>query len=261
MKIMSWNVAGVRARLPLLSTWLKEHNYDIICLQETKVQDKDFPFDFFESFGYQSSYFGQKSFNGVAILSKITPDEVVPVVFCQDHDMQARFLEATFSYKGGAFRVASVYVPNGNPLGSEKYAYRMSWLEEFYLFARQRLCLEEATIIGGDFNILPSPNDAKTPESWKDDSVFAYEGRQIFYQLCNQGYEDAMRLISKNPDYTFWDFRKNAFSRDDGIRIDHFLLSPQATDLLKNAYVKKEVRGLEKTSDHAPIVLELNINF
>lgn len=261
MKIASWNVAGIRARMPLLTQWIKENSFDIICLQETKIQDIDFPKTIFEDLGYHVSIFGQKSFNGVALLSKKTPDTVKKVVLYDEANPQARFIEATFSYDKGSYKVSSIYLPNGNPIDSPKYLYKLSWLENFFKYAFQQIKDEETIIFAGDFNILPQLEDAKNPEKWKNDALFQPDVRQFFFKLLNLGYVDALRIINIDPCYTFWDFQKSAFQKDDGIRIDHFLLSPLASNFLKFAYTQKDIRGSQKPSDHAPIVLELDINF
>lgn len=261
MKIATWNIAGIRARIETLLSWLKEYDPDIVCLQEIKAEEKNFPFQPIEDLGYHIEIFGQKAFNGVAILSKKTPDEIIKNIPNNENDPQARFLEAVFSSKEGSFRVCCLYAPNGNPIESEKYTYKLEWMKKFITYAQHRISFKEPIFLAGDFNIIAQNIDAKKPEIWKNDALFQPEVREFFFQLTNAGYYDAVRAYSDEPSYTFWDFQKQAFAKDNGIRIDYFLISPEAMDLLKKTETQKSMRAVNKPSDHVPVLLELEMTF
>ena len=257
MKIATWNVAGIRARHDTLVKWLKWCEPDIVCLQETKTIDANFPGSEIESLGYHIDTYGQKGFNGVALLSKNNPDEVIRGLPGDDHDEQARYIEAVYSTKFGVIRVASLYVPNGNPVESDKYPYKLHWYERFYKHALSLLELEEPLIFAGDYNVISSPCDAKHPEEWKGDALYLPKSRKALWKIENLGFYDAIRSTSDEPNYSFWDFKSGAWQKNDGIRIDHFLMSPEAADKIVNSSVQSEVRGWEKPSDHVPVVIEL----
>jgi exodeoxyribonuclease-3 len=260
MRIATWNVNSVRQRLEHLQTWLKETAPDIVCLQEIKCTDEAFPREPIEALGYNVAVHGQKTWNGVALLSKCPFDEVAPGLIGDDADVQARFLEALVSTKTGVLRVVSLYLPNGNPPHTEKYAYKLSWMERLTRFARERLKLEEPMVLAGDYNVIPAPADARRPEVWVNDALFLPQTRERFRALINLGLTDALRAVSDAADlFTFWDYQAGAFQKNDGIRIDHLLLSPQAADHLVGAGVDKHVRGWEKPSDHVPTWVDLKL--
>ena len=258
MKIATWNINGVKARIDNLLTWLKESQPDIACLQEIKSVDDQFPRMEIESLGYHVETHGQKGFNGVAILSKLRFDEVNRRLPGDDSDEQARFMEGVFSTERGALRVVSLYLPNGNPLGSEKFLYKLAWMDRLERWAADRLMLEEPIVLAGDYNVIPQPEDAKNPEAWLNDALFQPESRGAFRRLANLGFTDAVRASTDDVLYTFWDYQAGAWQKNNGIRIDHLMLSPEAADRLAAASVEKHVRAWEKPSDHVPVVVELN---
>jgi len=261
MRIATWNVNSVRQRLDHLVAWLKERQPDIVCLQEIKCVDDAFPREPLEALGYNVAVHGQKTFNGVALLSKLPFDEVAPGLIGDESDVQARFLEALVSTKTGVVRVVSLYLPNGNPPNTEKYPYKINWMERLANFTRERLKLEEPLLLCGDYNVIPTAADAKRPDAWVNDALFLPKTREKFRSLINLGLTDAIRAVSDAGDlYTFWDYQAGAFQKNDGIRIDHILMSPQATDRLVDAGIDKHVRGWEKPSDHVPVYVDLDID-
>lgn len=257
MKIATWNVAGIKARHDTLVKWLGFYEPDIVCLQEIKTIDSDFPRGEIETLGYHIETHGQKSFNGVAILSKNNPDDVIRGLPGDDTDEQARYIEAVFSTETGVVRVASLYVPNGNPVDSSKFPYKLRWYERFYTHAASLLQLEEPLILAGDYNVISSAFDAKNPKQWIGDALYLPESRMSLWKITNLGFFDAVRATTDAPSYSFWDFQSGAWQKNNGIRIDHFLLSPEAADKLKNSCVQSDVRGWEKPSDHVPVCIEL----
>ena len=260
MRIATWNVNSIRQRLDNVLVWVAERKPDIVCLQETKCTDEAFPREPFESLGYNVAAHGQKAFNGVALLSRLPFDEVAPGLIGDDGDVQARFLEAIVSVKNGVLRVVSLYLPNGNPPDSDKYSYKLNWMDRLINFSRERLKLEEPLVLAGDYNVIPSPLDANRPEAWVNDALFLLPTRQRFRALLNLGLTDAVRAVSDDRKlYTFWDYQAGAFAKDDGIRIDHLLLSPQAADRLISAGIDRKVRGWDKPSDHVPVFIDLDI--
>ncbi|MFN3658963.1 MAG: exodeoxyribonuclease III [Pseudolabrys sp.] len=260
MRIATWNVNSVRQRMEHLQAWLKERQPDIVCLQEIKCTDDAFPREPLEALGYNVAVHGQKTFNGVALLSKTPFDEVAPGLIGDTGDVQARFLEALVSTKTGVVRVVSLYLPNGNPPDTEKYTYKISWMDRLIKFANERLKLEEPLLLAGDFNVIPTPADARRPEAWVKDALFLPRTREKFRALLNLGLTDAVRAASDSAElYTFWDYQAGAYQKNDGIRIDHLLLSPQAADRLTGAGIDKHVRGWEKPSDHVPVWADLDI--
>jgi exodeoxyribonuclease III len=259
MRIATWNVNSIKQRIDNLTAWLSERQPDIVCLQETKCVDEAFPREPIEALGYNVAVHGQKTFNGVALLSKLPFDEVTPRLPGDDADDHARFLEAVVSTAGGAVRVASIYLPNGNPPDTDKYVYKLAWMDRLARYARERLEFEEPLILGGDYNVIPANADARYPEHWAGDALALPRTREKFRALCNLGLTDAVRSGSDGPGpFTFWDYQAGAWQKNDGIRIDHLLLSPQAADRLIAAGVDKHVRGWEKPSDHVPVWVELS---
>jgi exodeoxyribonuclease-3 len=262
MKIATWNINGVRARIENLLHWLKESQPDIVCLQEIKTLDEGFPRLEIEALGYHVETHGQKGFNGVAILSKLRFDEVnrgLPNDEASDEaDEQARFIEGVFSTEKGALRVVSLYLPNGNPVGEDrKYGYKLAWMARLERWAQARLALEEKLVLAGDYNVIPQPIDAKNPAEWVNDALFQPETRGALRRLEYLGFTDALRAVSDDQFFTFWDYQGGAWQKDNGIRIDHLLLSPEAAGHLAAASVEKHVRAWEKPSDHVPAVAEL----
>jgi exodeoxyribonuclease-3 len=260
MRIATWNVNSVRQRLDSLQAWLKERDPDIVCLQEIKCQDDAFPREPLEAMGYNVAVHGQKTFNGVALLSKLPFDEVAPGLIGDEADVQARFLEALVSTKTGVVRVVSLYLPNGNPAPGDKYDYKLKWMDRLAAFAHERLKLEEPLVLAGDYNVIPAEADARRPEAWVNDALFLPRTRQKFRALLNLGLTDAIRAVSDDSDlYSFWDYQAGAWQKNDGIRIDHLLLSPQAADRLRDAGIDKHVRSWDKPSDHVPVWVDLDI--
>lgn len=261
MKIATWNINGVKARIDSLLHWLREASPDIVCLQEIKTVDDLFPRLEIEALGYNVATHGQKGFNGVAILSKFRFDEVNRGLPGNDADEQARFVEGVFSTKRGVIRVVSLYLPNGNPVGSEKFPYKLEWMQRLERWTRERLELEEPLVLAGDYNVIPEPEDAKNPEAWLGDALFQPESRAAFRRLKNLGMTDALRAVNDRPEtYTFWDYQAGAWQKDNGIRIDHLLLSPEAADLFDAITIDRHARAWEKPSDHVPVVASLAVH-
>ena len=255
MKIATYNVNGVNGRLPVLLKWLAEAQPDIVCLQELKAPQEKFPLQAIEDAGYYAIWHGQKSWNGVAVLSK-DPDmkEVSRGLAGDDEDLQSRYLEV-FVY---GLLICCLYLPNGNPAPGPKFDYKLSWFARLQQHAAMLLKKELATLLIGDFNVMPTDLDVYKPERWVDDALFRPEPRAAFQELMAQGWTDAIRSLYPNEKiYTFWDYFRNAYGRDAGLRIDHFLLSPVLKDRLTTGGVDRHVRGWEKTSDHAPVWIEL----
>ncbi|MBD0416562.1 exodeoxyribonuclease III [Oryzicola mucosus] len=258
MKIVTWNINGIKARIENLLIWLKESDPDIVCLQEIKSVDEQFPRLEIEALGYNVETHGQKGFNGVAILSKLPFDEVNRGLPGDDSDEQARFIEGVFSTEKGVLRVVSLYLPNGNPLGTEKFPYKLSWMARLEAWAKERLALEEPLVLAGDYNVIPEAADARFPQQWVNDALFQPETRQAFRRLEHLGFTEALRMASDSPEiYTFWDYQAGAWQKNNGIRIDHLMLSPEAADRFSSISVEKHVRAWEKPSDHVPVAVEL----
>lgn len=261
MKIATWNINGVKARIDNLLHWLGESQPDIACLQEIKSVDENFPRLEIEALGYHVETHGQKGFNGVALLSKLRFDEVNRGLAGDDEDVQARFIEGVFSTDRGALRVVSLYLPNGNPIGTEKFPYKLGWMERLERWAQARLALEEPLVLAGDYNVIPEPFDARHPENWLGDALFQPESRQAFRRLENLGFIDAFRAVSDARDaYSFWDYQAGAWQKNNGIRIDFQMLSPEAAARLRSSDIEKHVRAWEKPSDHVPVVIDLDMD-
>ena len=259
MKIASFNINGIKARMVALGDWLDEADMDVVLLQELKSIDENIPRDMFESRGYIVETHGQKSFNGVAILSKRPLEDVTRGLPGDDEDEQARYIEATVMGDKTALRVCGLYLPNGNPTPGPKYDYKLAWMERLRARAQELLALEEPFLMAGDYNIIPQDEDAKRPEVWQEDALARPESRAAYRRLLNLGLTEAFRARTAAPGhYTFWDYQAGAWNRDDGIRIDHFLLSPQTADMLTDCQIDKAIRGREKPSDHVPIWVDLD---
>jgi exodeoxyribonuclease-3 len=251
MLIATWNVNSVKARLETVTAWLKEAAPDVVCFQELKCEDKAFPAQAFEELGYNLAVHGQKTYNGVAILSKLPFDEVKTRLPGDDGDEQARYVEVVVS----GIRVASLYLPNGNPVASDKYAYKLAWMDRLIVHAKGLLAYEEPFVLAGDYNVIPQPIDAKNPADWVNDALFLPPTLAKFRELINLGLTEAVRALDPEPGlYTFWDYQAGAWQKNNGIRIDHLLLSPQAADRLQSTRIDKHVRAWEKPSDHVPVL-------
>src|SRR5262252_2273912 len=260
MRIATWNVNSIKQRVDNAVAWIRERQPDIVCFQETKCIDEAFPREPFEALGYNVAVHGQKTFNGVAILSKLPFDEVTPRLPGEDADDHARFIEAVVSTGSGVLRVASLYLPNGNPPDSDKYTFKLRWMERLRDYAQQRLALEEPLVLAGDYNVIPDDADVYDPAAWVGDALFKPQTRARFRALQNLGFVDAVRAVSDAPGlYSFWDYQAGAWQRNKGLRIDHVLLSPQAADRLVSASIDKHVRGWDKPSDHVPVVVDLDL--
>jgi exodeoxyribonuclease-3 len=258
MKIATWNINGVKARLENLLLWLKESAPDIVCLQEIKSVDDQFPRAEIEALGYHVETHGQKGFNGVALLSKERFDEVNRGLPGDDGDEQARFIEGVVSTGDGVVRAVSLYLPNGNPIDTGKFPYKLAWMARLEQWAEERLALEEPLVLAGDYNVIPEPLDAKNPEAWLGDALFQPETRRAFRRLENLGFQDSLRAVSDDGGiYSFWDYQAGAWQKNNGIRIDHLMLSPEAASRLLSVSVEKHVRSWEKPSDHVPVCAEL----
>jgi exodeoxyribonuclease-3 len=255
MKIATYNVNGVNGRLPVLLRWLKESKPDIACLQELKSPDEKFPAAAIRAAGYGAVWHGQKSWNGVAILARgKEPVETRRGLPGDPDDTHSRYLEAMVD----GIRVGCLYLPNGNPAPGPKFDYKLAWFDRFAKYARTLLKTKKPVVLAGDYNVMPTELDVYKPERWLDDALFRPESRAAYQKLAKQGWTDALRTL--HPDekiYTFWDYFRNAYARNAGLRIDHLLLSPSLAPRLVAADVDRKVRGWEKTSDHAPVWIEL----
>ncbi len=261
MKIVTWNINGIKARIDNLLTWLKDSDPDIVCLQEIKSVDEAFPRMEIEALGYHVETHGQKGFNGVALLSKNSPDEVNRGLPGDDGDEQARFIEGVWSVGSSVVRVVSLYLPNGNPIDTEKFPYKLAWMKRLEDWAKERLSLEEPLVLAGDYNVIPQPVDAKNPEAWVNDALFQPESRGALRRLEYLGFTEAIRATTDAAEtYTFWDYQGGAWQKNNGIRIDHLLLSPEAADRFTGAAIEKHVRAWEKPSDHVPVAVDLAFN-
>ena len=257
MRIATWNVNSVGARLPTVLAWFEEAQPDVACLQEIKCVDEKFPTAEFEQLGYNVSVHGQKSYNGVALLSKTPLEDVRKGLPGDPDDDHARYIEAVVSGPTPV-RVASIYLPNGNPVATDKFAYKLRWMERLNRHARDLLGLEEPLVLAGDYNVIPEPQDADEPASWAGDALFQPESRGAYRGLQWLGLTDAYMAADGAPcGYTFWDYQAGAWDRNHGIRIDHLLLSPRAADRLASVVIHRAVRAREKPSDHVPVVAEL----
>jgi len=258
MRIATWNVNSIKARIDNVTRWLEETSPDVACLQEIKSIDENFPSERFEDLGYNVAVHGQKTYNGVAVLSKLPFDEVNAGLPGDADDEQARYLEVVVSGETAPVRIASIYLPNGNPVDSPKYPYKLSWMERLIAHAEKLLSYEEAIVLCGDYNAIPTADDVHDPDGWSGDALFRQETHNRYRALLNLGLTDAFRACHSQPNrYTFWDYQRGAWQKDHGIRIDHHLLSPQAADRLKACDRDQMTRGWEKPSDHIPIWVEI----
>ncbi len=259
MKLATFNINGIKARIDALPAWLAAAKPDVVCLQEIKSVDDAFPREIFEDMGYRVETHGQKSFNGVAILSRLPLEDVTRGLPGDAADEQARWIEATVIGDARAIRVCGLYLPNGNPAPGPKYDYKLGWMTRMEARVRALLETEEPLAFCGDYNVIPQPEDAAKPAAWAEDALFLPETRAAFRRIVNLGLTDAFRTRDPRPgQYSFWDYQAGAWERNNGIRIDHLLLSPQCADLLQDCGIDKGVRGGEKPSDHVPVWVQLD---
>jgi exodeoxyribonuclease-3 len=257
MKIATWNVNSVNARLETVLAWFREAQPHVACLQEIKCVEEKFPTEAFEGLGYNVAINGQKSYNGVALLSKTPLEDVRKGLPGDDADDHARYIEAVVSGPEPV-RVASIYLPNGNPIATDKFGYKLRWMERLKRHAGELLAFEEPLALCGDYNVIPEPEDADNPAAWMGDALFQPETRAAFRGLKWLGLTDAYMEVDGTPGgYTFWDYQAGAWQRNHGIRIDHLLLSPQAADRLAGVTIHRNARAMDKPSDHVPVVAEL----
>ncbi len=254
MKIATWNINSIKVRLGHVKDWLEAEQPDALLLQEIKTPD--FPCAEFEELGYNAAFKGQKAYNGVATLSKSDMDVIRDHLPDPLEDEPARYLETDIN----GVRIINIYAPNGNPAPGEKFAFKLAWYDRLFEHIKTLRDSGVPFLIGGDFNIIPEARDCYNPEIWKDDALFRPEARQKFRALVNLGLTDAFRVFNQQSEqYTFWDYQAGAWPQNKGIRIDHFLCSPVVTDALVSCRIDKAPRGLEKPSDHTPVVVEISI--
>ncbi len=255
MKIATYNVNGVNGRLPVLIKWLKQAKPDVVCLQELKTSSDKFPETAIRDAGYHAIWHGQKSWNGVAILSKTDDIQELRRALPGDPlDEHSRYMEAVVN----KMVIGCLYLPNGNPYPGPKFDYKLKWFKRLNAHAKKLLAEKVPVVLCGDYNVIPTELDVYKPERWVNDALFRKEVREAFKKLVDQGWTDAIReLYPGQTIYTFWDYFRNAYGRNAGLRLDHFLLSPMVAKRLKDGGVDREVRGWEKTSDHAPVWIEL----
>ena len=259
MKIATWNVNSINARLEGVLDWFKEANPDVACLQEIKCVDEKFPSEAFESLGYNVAVHGQKTYNGVALLSKYPMEDIRRGLPGDETDEQARYIEALIGAPKPV-RVGGIYLPNGNPIGTEKFTYKLAWMARLKAHAQALLADEEPLVLAGDYNVIPEPSDCYDPAAWAGDALFQPESRAAFRELQWLGLTEAHKhIVGTEHAYTFWDYQAGAWPRNNGIRIDHLLLSAQAADRLLGCEIHSHVRGREKPSDHVPVVISLDI--
>ncbi|GGK46761.1 exodeoxyribonuclease III [Salinarimonas ramus] len=258
MRITTWNVNSIRQRQAHLLDFLREEAPDVVCLQELKTTLETLPRAEIEDAGYNVAAVGQKGFNGVALLSKHPIEDVREGLPGDESDSQARYVEGVIAADGGVVRVASIYLPNGNPVDSEKYPYKLAFMDRLVAHARSLLRLEETLVLAGDYNVIPEPRDAADPAAWEGDALYLPQTRAKFRALLALGLTDALRACDDAAGrYTFWDYQAGAWQRNKGIRIDHLLLSPQAADRLDGVTIHKHERAKEKPSDHVPVTVRL----
>lgn len=258
MKIISWNVNSVRARINNIKNYIKEVNPDILLLQEIKTQDENFPYEEFKNLGYISYVYGQKSYNGVAILSKIEIKNISKN-FIRDSLEQSRIITGEIKIKKKKIELVNIYVPNGNPVETEKYDYKKDWLKKFISNIKKKLSINSNILIAGDFNIIPEEMDVYDFKRYENDALGKLEIRKKFRELLNLGFKDVYRLMNKEKqDYTFWDYFAGSWQKNYGMRIDHFLLSNSLIENISSVYINKKPRSKIKPSDHTPIEIQIN---
>ena len=257
MKISSWNVNSVRARILNIINYLKLSKPDILLMQEIKTEEKNFPFNDFKKIGYNCYVFGQKSYNGVAFVSKIDIKKI-DINFFKDPKNQSRIILGDIKLKSNTISLINVYVPNGNPIDTEKYDYKKDWLDKFNITIKKKLSENNNIIIGGDFNVIPEKNDVYNHLKYENDALFKIEIRKKFYNLLELGFYDVFRHFNKDKkEFTFWDYMLGRWQKNHGMRIDHFLVSSSLINKVKKIYINKNPRSKMKPSDHTPIELEI----
>tara|TARA_B100000427_G_scaffold75433_1_gene61474 strand:- start:406 stop:1182 length:777 start_codon:yes stop_codon:yes gene_type:complete len=257
MIISSWNVNSIRARIQNVKQYLKKFNPDILLIQEIKAQDEHYPHDDLKDLSYENYVFGQKSYNGVAILSKKKLDNIERDIF-KDKNKQSRIITADLKHKSKLIKIINIYTPNGNPVDTDKYSYKLYWLDNLIKKLKLLLKTNKNIIIGGDFNIIPSAEDVHNPKGYENDALFRLEIRKKLREILNLGFYDAYRYIYPDKEgYTFWDYTSGAWQKNNGMRIDHFLVSSYLIKEVKDIKINKFPRGKEKPSDHTPIEIEL----
>ena len=257
MKIVSWNVNSVRARINNILNYIKSSKPDILMMQEIKTEEKNFPFEDFKKIGYKSYVFGQKSYNGVALITKENISKI-DKDFIIDARKQSRIITGDIKNKFKKIKIINIYVPNGNPIGTDKYEYKKKWYDLFIKNTKKTLSENENIIIGGDFNIIPEKDDVYNYKKYENDALYKLEMRKKFRELINLGFHDVYRYFFKNKiEYTFWDYMSGAWQKNNGMRIDHFLVSSSLIDAVKDVKINKFPRGRQKPSDHTPIEIEL----
>lgn len=260
MKIATFNINGIRARLPALLDWLAEAGPDVVALQEIKCTDDAFPRMEIEDLGYNIETHGQKGLHGVALLSKRPLMDVQSGLDGDEEDGESRWIEAVVEGDRAPIRICGLYLPNGNPAPGPRFDYKLSWMERMHARAAELLALEEPLVMAGDYNIIPEARDVRSPEEWQEDALFRPESRAAYRRIINLGFVDAVRECCQADEiFTFWDYQAGAWQKDNGIRIDHLLLDPYAADRLTGAGIDKAVRGRERPSDHVPVWIELDI--
>ncbi len=257
MIISSWNVNSIRARILNVQEYLKKFSPDVLMVQEIKAQEENYPYNDLENLKYENYVFGQKSYNGVAILSKKKLENIQKDIF-KDKNKQSRIITAEIKHKSKSINLINIYTPNGNPVDTEKYTYKLYWLDNLINKLKSLLKKNENIIIGGDFNIIPSAEDVHNPKSYENDALFRLEIRKKLRELLNLGFHDAYRHIHPDKEgYTFWDYTSGAWQKNNGMRIDHFLISNSLINIIKDVKINKYPRGKTKPSDHTPIEIEL----
>jgi len=258
MKISSWNVNSVRARIINILDYLKNSDPDILMMQEIKTEEKNYPFNDFKKMKYESYVFGQKSYNGVAFISKVKLENI-DINFIKDENNQSRVISAQVKNKNNLIKLINIYVPNGNPINTEKYNYKKKWFDSFIKKVKTTVLKNKNIIIGGDFNVIPEEVDVYDHTKYENDALFKLEIRKKYRELVNLGFHDIYRYFNKNnQEYTFWDYMAGAWQKNHGMRIDHFLVSNNLLSNIKNIYINKKPRSKIKPSDHTPIEMEIN---
>ena len=253
MKIATWNVNSIRARIDNIKKYLKLSSPDILLLQEIKTEEINYPFKEIDALGYTSYVSGQKSYNGVSILSKLKLKSINKIL-PGDKIKQARYISGELKYKDKNIEIINIYVPNGNPVDTDKYDYKLNWLEIFIKDIENKIKKNSSLIIAGDFNIIPEENDVYAPEKYLDDALFKIEVRKKYRTILNLGFQDMFRKFDKKDgNYTFWDYQKNSWNKNNGLRIDHILASNNLVDMIKKIEIKKKIRSQTKPSDHVPV--------
>ena len=259
MKIATFNINGIKARAEALPEWLDSAAPDVVLLQEIKSVDEAFPRELFEDRGYNVETHGQKGFNGVAILSKLPLEDVTRGLPGDDADDQSRWIEATVVGDKAAVRLCGLYLPNGNPAPGPKYDYKLAWMERLHARAEALMAAEEPALMAGDYNVIPQAEDAARPDAWREDALFLPQTSAAYRRVVNLGFTEAFRARVQGPGhYSFWDYQRGAWDKNDGIRIDHVLMTPQCADLMTDVGIDREVRGGVKPSDHVPVWVELD---